>query len=426
MKTGVGKTRILVVALGSTGDVNPMLGIASTLRRRGHDVVFFANPVFGRFAKAVGLPFSPVGTERDYEFIWDRRTWQWWRCMDTAFRNGWLPHLRPVYEGIASRAGTSRAVIVANIVAPGALLAQERLGIPLVVVTPSSLVFQSLDEFPDYGPLQRAPRWLGRPARSLFYRLADAFVDFWIAKGFNELRSEVGLPTARRFFSRWITGGDRIIGLWPEWFARPQTGWPPQLVLTGFPNYDRGDLHTDGEAPPMLRDGEAKPPVVFTCGSAMTHAEVFIRVAAEVQRLLSRRVLVLTDRPVELPPRLSGRVECRSYVPFQRLLPQAAAVVHHGGIGTTAAALAAGIPQVIVPLAFDQFDNAERCERLGIARKVSRQRFRPRRVVKAIRELLASQEVAERCRHWQAQVSSGEALVLACETVEDLLPREDR
>jgi len=70
--------RVLVIALGSTDDVNPMLAIASTLRRRGHEVEFFTNTVFEAFVRAAGLRFSPVGTEADYNFIWDRRTWQWW------------------------------------------------------------------------------------------------------------------------------------------------------------------------------------------------------------------------------------------------------------------------------------------------------------------------------------------------------------
>jgi rhamnosyltransferase subunit B len=171
---------VLVIALGSTGDVNPMLGIASTLRGRGHDVHFLANPVFECFALAAGLPFTPVGTEADYEFIWDRRTWQWWRCVDRAFRKGWLPLLRPVYESIVSRAGRGRAVIVANLVASGAMLAQEKLGMPLAVVMPSSLGFRSLDDFPDYGPFQRAPRWLGRPGHRALARVVRTAPE-WLA-----------------------------------------------------------------------------------------------------------------------------------------------------------------------------------------------------------------------------------------------------
>src|SRR6202012_1799180 len=61
---------------------------------------------------------------------------------------------------------------------------------------------------------------------------------------------------------------------------------------------------------------------------------------------------------------LPGR-RCRAYVPLRALLPRCAALVHHGGIGTTAEALRAGVPQVIVPLAFDQFDNAARVRALG-------------------------------------------------------------
>jgi UDP:flavonoid glycosyltransferase YjiC (YdhE family) len=418
LTTAGGSPRILVIALGSTGDVNPMLGIAAGLGRRGHDVVFLANPVFAPLAAAAGLSFAPLGTAEDYEFIWDRRTWQWWRCTAWAFRHFWVPSLRPTYERIASLVGAGRAVLVANTVAPAAQLARERLGLPLAVVSPSPLMFQGLEEFPDYGPLLRAPRWLGKPGRRLFYRLADGLVDFWIAKGFNQLRSELGLPSVRRFFTRWLARGDRVIGLWPEWFAKPQEGWPSPLVVAGFLNYDRAELEREAAAPPVAGDGEA--PIVFTCGSAMTHAGAFLEVASGVQEILDRRVVMVTDRPLDSSAPRSSGVQCLPYVPFRRILPRAAAVVHHGGIGTCSAALAAGIPQVIVPLAFDQFDNAERCERLGVARRVPRRRFRPRRVARVLRDLLGSKAVAERCRHWQAQGDSEGALDRVCEEVEGL------
>jgi UDP:flavonoid glycosyltransferase YjiC (YdhE family) len=65
-----------------------------------------------------------------------------------------------------------------------------------------------------------------------------------------------------------------------------------------------------------------------------------------------------------LPP----SIQVAAHLPFDALLPQVAVLVHHGGIGTTAAALAAGIPQLVIPFAFDQFDNAARVARLGVGR----------------------------------------------------------
>lgn len=145
-----------------------------------------------------------------------------------------------------------------------------------------------------------------------------------------------------------------------------------------------------------------------------------------LKRRGKKRLECLTSsapRRLESWPR--AEVECSAYTPFRRLLPQAAAVVHHGGIGTCVASLAAGIPQVIVPLAFDQFDNAERSERLGVARRVPRLWFRPKRVARLAEELMNSKETAARCRRWQAKMDSEAALQRACEALEGLLPRAD-
>ncbi|MBI4601460.1 MAG: glycosyltransferase, partial [Planctomycetes bacterium] len=116
----------------------------------------------------------------------------------------------------------------------------------------------------------------------------------------------------------------------------------------------------------------------------------------------------------------AGAVERAAYVPFRRLLPRSRLLVHHGGIGTASAALAAGIPQVIVPLAFDQFDNTDRFAALGVARKVPRSLFQPRRAAREIERLLGSQEVADRCKRLQARVDPEGALRRACEAAEGL------
>src|SRR5262249_31774015 len=90
---------------------------------------------------------------------------------------------------------------------------------------------------------------------------------------------------------------------------------------------------------------------------------------AGTQRL-GRRAVVLTPHREQVPAPLPAGALWLPYVPLAALLPRAAALVHHGGIGTTAEALRAGVPQVIVPLAYDQFDNAarwacDRCDRAG-------------------------------------------------------------
>jgi rhamnosyltransferase subunit B len=94
------------------------------------------------------------------------------------------------------------------------------------------------------------------------------------------------------------------------------------------------------------------------------------------------------------------------YVPFSQVLPRCRALIHHGGIGTTAQALTAGLPQFIMPMAFDQPDNADRLEKLGVARWLKPQDFQqPERVAAVLQALLSSDTIREAVRIQAARMA---------------------
>jgi UDP:flavonoid glycosyltransferase YjiC (YdhE family) len=110
------------------------------------------------------------------------------------------------------------------------------------------------------------------------------------------------------------------------------------------------------------------------------------------------------------------------YAPFSKVFPRAAVVVHHGGIGTCAQGLAAGVPQFVMPLSFDQPDNAERLQKLGVGRWLPRRKFTPQRAAKVLRELLALPK--EACERWAKQMALGDPVREACEWIEGLKGRK--
>jgi UDP:flavonoid glycosyltransferase YjiC (YdhE family) len=259
--------------------------------------------------------------------------------------------------------------------------------------------------------------------KRLVYWLADRLaIDPVAAPATNAVRDELGLPPVRRLLGDWCHSPQRIVGLYPPWFAPPQPDWPPQLVLTGFPLFDERGL---SEPPPELADflagGDA--PVVFTAGSAMRQGHTFFREAAVACGLLKRRGLLLTRYPEQLPATLPDGVRHVSYVPFSQLLPHAAALVHHGGIGTTGQALAAGVPQLLMPMGHDQPDNAARVDRLGVGRSLPPRRFKAPTVARLLGELLGSAEVAARCREVAGKFDGANPLAETCRLIEGLLPR---
>jgi UDP:flavonoid glycosyltransferase YjiC (YdhE family) len=145
--------------------------------------------------------------------------------------------------------------------------------------------------------------------------------------------------------------------------------------------------------------------------------------SVETCRLLGRRGVLLTPGSDFVPSNLPKTVRHFEYVPFSTILPRAAAIVHHGGIGTTALALAAGIPQLVVPFIDDQFDNAVRVRRLGAGLKMSYLAYRPRTAARNLERLLNSKEIAQSCRALAARLNQQAPLAEACRLIEELALR---
>ena len=152
----------------------------------------------------------------------------------------------------------------------------------------------------------------------------------------------------------------------------------------------------------------------------MAHGHAFFRAAACACELLQRRGLLLTKYPEQLPARLPDGVRHFSFVPFSQLLPRAAALVHHGGVGSCSQGLATGTPQLLMPMAFDQFDNAERLRRLGVASIVRPKHFRGVTVARKLDALLSNSTTHENCHRWAKKCDGRAALAKTCELIEAL------
>jgi rhamnosyltransferase subunit B len=238
-----------------------------------------------------------------------------------------------------------------------------------------------------------------------------------VARPLNKTRAALGLPPVRRLF-RWWLSPELVIGLFPECYATRQPDWPAQLRLAGFGRYDgdRGDDLAD-DVWTFCRSGSA--PVAFTLGTGMAHAAGFFRAAVDACELLGTRGVLLTKYPHLLPAQLPTGVRHCSFAPFRQLLPLCGAIVHHGGIGTTAAALCVGIPQLILPMAWDQPDNAERVRRLGVGAKLGPRQRTAGHLARALDQLMTT-EVRARCRVVADQVGEVDGLDVAAGWVEEL------
>ncbi len=393
--------KFLCSTFGSAGDVFPMLGLAVELRARGHEVTLATNEHFAEVVTEAGVAFEPLGgADAFHAAIRSPNLWH----PQKAFRHVFeflQPALRDQYALHAEAAG---AVGITNCFGFGALLAQEKLGIPVITLHLQPAVLWSRFAPPTV-PGVFGPRWL----KTWLYGVGERLVLDPVACPFlNDWRAELGLPPIRRI-TRWWNSPRGVLCMFPSWFAPPQPDWPPHLMQTDFPLWNRPtDRSGDDALDAFLACGD--PPIVFTPGSANVHGRAFFQAAIGACRVLDRRGILLTEFPEQIPEDLPASMLHRRYVPLDDLLPRSCAFVHHGGIGSTSQAMLAGVPQVLTPLAHDQFDNAARIQRLSIGSSVSSQRLSATSLAKALRPLLDSETVRAACQDVAGRLSSRDGL----------------
>lgn len=411
---------VLLIPLGSVGDVHPFLWLGRGLKARGHRVTLVSNAYFESMTRAAGLDFEALGPVELYHEIVESPEGRDPKKSVKLFRERALPWLiRPMYEVVAKHRVPGETVVVAHAGAFGARIAQEHLGIPLATVCLQPQAFRSVYEtprHPDWPILNRLPRrW-----KRVVFACVDRFcIDPLLGPPIDAFRTELGLPTVGHHLGQWVYSPQRIIGLFPDWFGGPQPDWPPQTRLTGFPLYDgAGDTPLPASLEGFLEAGP--PPIAFTMGSPFGDQKGFFRASVEACRTLGRRAVLVTRHKEQVPPSLPDGMIHVEYAPYGRLFPRVLLVVHHGGMGTLGQALLAGVPQLVMPIAYDQPDNADRLARLGVALPIKRTLYTAHTAAAAIRKLTESREVAARCREMAAKVREGDPLNDSCALVEQL------
>lgn len=333
---------------------------------------------------------------------------------------GVTKYLCELYGLLESHYRAGETVVVSHPLDLASRVLQEKHNVPMANAILAPVAFRSLHQTPKMTMMLSsswAPRWL----RRLQFWLADRLVvDRIVGPEINSLRSDLGMTKpVSGILDDWYFSPQLVLGLFPEWFAPKQPDWPSQIKLTGFPLWDQPEVTgLPGVVDEFLRGGE--PPIVFTPGSAMAHGQDFFGAAVEACRLLGRRGILLTKYHEQLPAELPEGVRHFSFVPFSQLQPRAAAFVHHGGIGSCGQGLAAGLPQLIMPMAYDQPDNAERLKRLGVAREISPKRFKGPAVARALDQLSSDGSVHQRCHHYAQQCNGVATLSKCCELLEGL------
>jgi rhamnosyltransferase subunit B len=399
--------RIVFATFGSLGDIYPYIALALELKRRGHHPVIATSDVHRTAIEAERIDYAPMRPHAadlgdPAELV--GKLLHPTQGPRYLIREIMMPHVRGAYEDL-DRACSGADVLVTHPLAfAGRIVAEKRaLAWRSTVLSPLSLMSVYDPPFFSVAPWLIVVRRLGiAPYRGVFAMLKRV-VGSW-EKPLHDLRAELGLPSMRsfaQFEGQFAPAG--TLALFSRLLAQPQPDWPPHTDLCGFARYD-------GPAPAsFVRDqlehwlAAGPPPIVFTLGSSVSMSPTgFFAIALAAARTLRMRALLITGQDaaaIDAQARNSGigsSVRAFDYLPYSDVFPHAAAIVHQAGIGTLAQALASGKPQVIVPVSFDQPDNARRAVLLGVGLDIPFRKVDAPALTSALRAVIESPRYAEK------------------------------
>jgi UDP:flavonoid glycosyltransferase YjiC (YdhE family) len=398
------------------------------LKSRGHVPILATGECYRRKIEALGLGFRAVRPDCDWvvDPVFMRRLmhprWGMIRAVQVP-----LSGLRESYEDILA-AAEGADLLLGFMAAYATGMVAEKKGLPWAsAMHIPTVLFSAFDPplLPGFPGFSKALRFLGPN----FWGPAGRSINWaarWFARPWHRFRKEIGLPSVRGINPLTECHSPVLhLALFSKWLADKQVDWPAQTVVTGFPWFDaEADSGLPKELERFLDDGE--PPLVFTLGTAVVaDAGRFYHDSVAAAKVLGRRAVLLVKNPRIVLPALPEGVVAFEYVPFSHLFPRAAAIIHHGGIGTTGQAMRSGRPSLVMPCAWDQPDNAERAARLGIARTIDRNCFEPKRVAAELRRLLEDPAYSQKSAEIAAKVRQEGGAKAACEALESRFPVKD-
>lgn len=417
-------SRIVLTTLGTLGDLHPKIAVALELRERSHDVVFVTHKEYQSRLEALGFEFyrmrpdfTALDDPQEMARLMDLRTGQEYMVRE------WLsPSFHEMYTDLLTVAKEADFMFAGEGVVAAPLVA-EKLGMRWGSSAVAPMSFFSAYDPPVFGsfPIFAKLSKLGPIVNRWVINFAKLVTNSW-AEPVRQLRRELGLPPLQgnpfidSKFSPYL-----VVALFSSVLAKSQPDWAANTVVAGFTFYDgtQGGAELTPELKQFLDAGE--PPIIFTLGSAavMTPGG-FYQESIQATKLLNRRAVLLIGK--NAPPRnLSEGIIAVSYAPYSQIFPRACAIVHQGGIGTTAQALRAGRPTLVMPYSHDQPDNAVRVERLGTSRTIPREQYLAARVAEKLRELLENPNYAAKSAEIGRIIQAENGVRVACDAIEKQL-----
>ncbi len=417
---------VVLATMGSWGDIFPVIGLAKGMTDAGFEVSVAASPAYDELVTGEGLNFSGIGPRLGFfDYASDPKILSGrlggFAGFAHLFRHFILPALDRYVDDLAAAIGGANLVLShpALVAAP---VAAERVGVPWATISvfPGLIPTAYAPPAPTRVELGSGP--LGRASHRAAWSVARFNMSRLFDGPVNRTRRRLGLGAVSDcFFAPVESGRPYLVMASPAVIERP-VDWPSNVKLTGNVTWDR--VSSFPEAPGLEEFVSAgDPPVLVTLGaSSSLDPRHFYRHAVEAVTGLGHRALVLTGptpSPVEL--RDDPRVFSAPFAPLSTVASRSLAAIHHGGVGTTVELLSAGLPQLVVPRAFDQPQTAIRMQRLGVARTLPWARASTGRLAGELRALLADRAHRDAAVAVQGRLAEEDGLRNAIAAVDSVL-----
>jgi sterol 3beta-glucosyltransferase len=419
--------KVLILTLGTRGDVQPFVALAQELQRRGHQAVVaaperFADLIAGQGVTFQGVDDGPMRVLDSGSAVGDMATGGL-RAKAALMRR--LPAmftrvLDDSWQVASTGMGAGADLIVHN----GQIMAgqhiAEKLGVPAVLALPMPM-YVPTRQFP--WPGQQFPTWLPAGANRLTYAGMKAPAVMF-GRTVDRWRAGLGLPRRRGRHDplRRPDGGPAPVlhAVSPAVLPRP-ADWPATAQVTGYwfaapaPSAVSGESGLDAPA-------GSDEPLVFTGFGSMTgpDPQATTQVVVQALRMAGVRGVLAGGwgglREVQAPD-----VFLAGEVAHEVVFPRVAVIVHHGGAGTTAAAVRAGRPQVVCPFVGDQPFWGRRMHQLGVAPEpIDQRRLNVRRLTAAIREAVDEPAMISAARRLGDRVRAENGVAAAVDVLEQV------
>lgn len=408
--------KIIIYALGTGGDIDPMVGVGIELQRRGFTVEFLSNDYFKPRIIAAGFKFVSVGTHEQYHKGNTAIAWEPTNRTD-SFEYYHAPTFEPAFEYVKNLSSKNTLLLVLG-EDNGARTAAEKFNIPFIkIILSPNIIFSAFSPpapmcwaIPSGIPKFIVRFLLRRDRRARFRRFCKSPHTAEYRATRERLQCSLRFQAESKALLQ--------IGFFPEWFGMRAKDWPKNIKVVGFPLQNRASINSRGELDALIEKQGA--PLIFTSGTGVKDVEELFQEGRKIcEQLQVPGLFVGGNTGAEV---LQGSALCThmDYIDFEYALPKALAIIHHGGMGTTAQAIRAGIPQLIRPLKYDQPDNANRIYKLGLGTYVMPERFKAEEVAPILGAMLQKAKDSKTLRYYAADVSNSRAIIDACDLIEQV------